>query len=143
MRVAGRWLVGYSLLAGLCDTATGVLLMLNPEWTLHLMRISEAPSEWVFLRFVGAFVAGVGLSYLYGSALAAGLGHWQKLQVVWELTALVRMVIFTFTTVSIVRGELPLQWVSVPICDGLMATWQIGFCVTDGFGRVTSSKGGR
>ena len=65
-----RLLLGYQLFTGLSDTSTGVLLILDPAWTLRLMRLQVSQDALPFLSYVGAFVLSVGIACLYGAILA-------------------------------------------------------------------------
>ena len=51
-----RWLPIFQWLAGSCDTATGVLLVFAPAWTLKLMGVQRLPQPVEFASFVGVFV---------------------------------------------------------------------------------------
>ena len=118
------WATRYTVLAGAVDTTTGLLLMLKPALTLALMGIPQsdgAPS--IFISFVGAFVCGVGLCYLY----AAIRGNATLLRHTWELTALIRLIIATFTASAIFTGALSIHWTSIPVTDSLLAVLQIGW----------------
>src|SRR5690606_4992974 len=64
-----RWLC---LLAGGMDGASGLLLIFAPALALRLMGVPAIGGEaLIFIRFIGAFVFGVGM--LYGVAWLAQL----------------------------------------------------------------------
>lgn len=108
-----------TLLAGAMDACTGLLLIFAPRLTCRLMGLSAIP-DVDFLPFVGAFVAAVGFSYFWG--LRPG-----RLRATWELTALIRSVIGTFVSVSIVSGKLAPGWLPVAATDLGLALLQFGF----------------
>lgn len=121
-RGAPHWLPIYCLLAGCCDSVTGVLLGTAPSFTLKLMGVAPASPD-LHLRFVGVFVGSIGLSYLYPflGNLSQRPMRWR---VVLEVTTLVRSLVAVFLTLQIVRGNLPVAWSSVPLTDGLLAVTQ-------------------
>ncbi len=114
----------YCLLAGACDAVTGVLLVSVPIATLKLMRIAELPAEPIYMRFIGVFVGGVGLAYLYPLVLSRGRSD-TRLSVVLEVTALVRLCVALFLGVSIARAALATAWSTVLLTDLLLAAAQI------------------
>ncbi len=118
-----RLITAYCLLAGACDALTGALLVSAPIATLQLMRIADLPAEPVYLRFLGAFVGGVGLAYLYPFLFRGWSGA--RLAVVLEVTALVRLCVALFLGVSIARGALSVPWSTVLLTDLLLAAAQI------------------
>jgi hypothetical protein len=115
--------IAISLLAGGGDFTTGCLLALAPEWTLARMGVSPAPGI-LFLRFVGVFVACVGLSYGLGLLAWAMTGRRQRLRFAWELTILFRLAAGGFVAMQILSGALPWAWASVPAADGFWALIQ-------------------
>jgi hypothetical protein len=118
-------IVGISLIAGGGDFLTGLLLVLLPQTTLGLMGVPVV-SELVWVRFVGTFVGGVGLSYLYGLLLWLWSNSSLRLQIIWEVTALLRLLVALFVSVEIGRGDLAHAWFMVPLCDGIWAAVQLG-----------------
>lgn len=114
-----------TLLLGLMDTATGMLLVLSPQATLRLMAIDVVYTDWVFIRFVGAFVLAVGSTYLLGLLSVIRGNNWQELRQVWKMTAWIRAIICLFTTGSIAAGWLDPSWAGVPLTDGMVAAAQI------------------
>ena len=105
--------------AGAMDTATGLALVAAPAWVLGWMRVPAVPSDaQVWLRWVGAFVGGVGICYL----VALARGGIERLRAVLELTLVLRAAVGVFTAVSIAGGSLDPSWTSVPVTDlGLAA----------------------
>lgn len=116
----------YNFLVGLCDASTGVLLLLWPGFTLELMLISEIPAELVFLRFIGAFVFGVGISYwIPFLKLKNSTEYMHSVITVWQSTAVVRAVVGLFVFSQIITSTLPLGWLSVALTDCLLSFVQI------------------
>lgn len=115
----------YCLIAGAGDAVTGLLLVAAPLFTIGLMGISGVPAEPVYLRFVGAFVAGVGMSYLFPFFYRDPRRTDQTLAVVLEVTALIRLGIALFVGWAVVTGVLSAGWVSVLATDLVLAIAQI------------------
>ena len=108
-----------SLLAGIMDFSTGILLMADPRFTCRLMGLT-AVSDTAFLPFVGAFVTAVGLSYLWGL--------WRRsLRATWEFTALVRCIIGIFVAIAVGRGSMAAGWLPVTVTDLGLSALQIIF----------------
>ena len=89
------------------------------------MRIPSPPLETAYLRWVGAFVCGVGLLYLYPFAGRDPQRASSRWTTVLEVTALVRVVVALFVAAAVARGELAWQWSSVPVTDMLLAAVQL------------------
>jgi len=103
-----------ALVAGLLDFGAGLGLVFLPGAVLPRMGISVPVGDaLVYLRFVGAFVAAVGTSYL--SALL--LGGIPRLRGVLEFTMPFRMATGLFSVVAIARGWLTTAWAGVPASD--------------------------
>lgn len=109
------------LVAGLVDVTTGVLLVSVPGRTLQLMMVPEVVAPAVFMRFIGAFVAGVGLLYVVAWRWPGG-GRRAHLM---EATALVRAVVALFVGTAIAAGALSLPWLSVTCTDAALAAAQL------------------
>ncbi len=105
--------------AGALDFTTGLGLVFFPAALLPLMRVPVPSDEaLVFLRFVGAFVAAVGASYLWAWLQRRA----QPVQAVFTFTIFFRLAAGIFSTVAIARGWLSAAWLSVPLTDlGLVA----------------------
>ncbi len=120
-----RLLKLYQLLAGLCDASTGLLLILAPAWTLHLMGVDAPPQPLAFASFVGAFVLSVGLSYFFvlgsGPRSPNSTSSW-KAQ--WQVTALVRTSVALVLFSEIASGRMEQAWIAVAVTDGLLAAIQ-------------------
>lgn len=118
-----RWGRLYCLLAGACDAGTGAALMVAPAFTVGLMGTGPAPAQAVYLRFVGAFVAAVGLAYLYPFLLPPRRGRWAG---VVEVTALVRLVVAAFVGLAVAARALEPAWLTVTVVDAGLAVTQLG-----------------
>lgn len=112
----------YCRLAGAAELATGVLLVIDPRSTLALMGIAGRLAEPVYLRLAGAFVAAVGLAYLY-PFFTADPGR--RLPAVIEVTALVRAVVAAFVAAAVAAGALAPGWLLVTVFDGALAALQL------------------
>ena len=118
------WLPAYQWLAGLCDTATGALLLVAPARTLKIMGVHEVPQPIQFVSFIGAFVLAVGLTYLYAARLPLVSANTARWQTVWILTALSRSLVAIFLTSQIVTGKMERAWLAVAATDGALAILQ-------------------
>jgi hypothetical protein len=117
-----RW---YSRAVGAMDATTGVLLLFDPAWTVSLFGAELPVGDDVSMRFVGAFVCGVGLAYLWASAGPGGFGCEGRLGTTWRVTAIVRAVVCGFVTWAVLDGRLGAAWSLVAFSDGLLATLQV------------------
>jgi len=117
-------LLGYQLLTGFSDTATGALLIAAPALMLRLMRLHVSADAIPFLSFIGAFVLSVGLSCLYGGLLVGRAGCVPRLESVWLLTAITRSAVAVFVVSNVLAGTLETGWLSVALCDGACAVIQ-------------------
>ena len=109
----------WSLVMGVMDACTGILLVTVPDLTLALMRVPPVHStSLVFVSWMGVFITAVGLSY--------GLvfrGH-REGETVWIFTAMVRTLVALFVAERVIGGGLPASWALVAVADGLAATVQ-------------------
>lgn len=111
-------LLGYHVVAGMSDTATGALLMAAPVFTLQLMHLAVPADALPFLSFIGAFVLGVGLSYLYGAMLVRRGGCTSKLEALWLVTAILRGSVAAYVCAAVLSGALAPGWVAIAFFDG-------------------------
>jgi hypothetical protein len=111
-------LFGYQLLIGLSDTSTGVMLIVAPEFTLHLMGLHVAADSLPFLSFIGAFVLSVGLSCLYGTLIIGRPACVAQMETVWLLTAFARSGVAVFLISQIAASTLESGWLTVAVSDG-------------------------
>ncbi len=118
----GTW---YLILAGCCDGLTGIMLMVMPVSTLVMMGVASPVAEPVYMRWIGAFVYSVGFSYFIPFLSCTPETRRRRSVSVLETTLWIRIVIATFTTVSIIRGELDISWIAVPLSDVTLAAIQV------------------
>ena len=109
----------WSVAVGSMDAVTGLLLIFVPQLVTRLLGISPPPAAMVFLSWIGVFVMSVGLSYGFA------LGGRGRGEVVWAITAWVRILVAVFLTVKIVEGTLVPAWGVVGISDGLVGIVQV------------------
>ena len=114
----------YLLLAGACDGLTGIMLMIIPVSTLVVMGVATPLAEPVYMRWIGAFVYSVGFSYFIPFLSCTPAARRRRSTSVLETTLWIRVVIAVFSTVSILRGELDVSWIAVPLSDVTLATMQ-------------------
>ncbi len=112
-------LLGYQLLTGLSDLATGVLLAVAPARTLRLMRLHAPADARVYLSFLGAFVLAVGLSHLYGAFVIYRGSCRRDLEIVWLLTAFLRSSVAIFVFAQVCVGSLEAGWFTVAAFDAI------------------------
>ncbi len=108
----------YQLLTGISDSSTGVLLVVAPALTLHMLDLRASPGAFVYLSFVGAFVFSVGLACLYGALLAHRGDNKARLEMVWLLTAFTRASVALFLIEQIAVGHLAIEWFTIAAFDG-------------------------
>jgi hypothetical protein len=112
---------GLCAVAGILDFTTGSGLVALPNFTLRAMGAPPVgPEGAVFLRFVGAFVAAVGATYLW----ALLRGGRTRLTGVLEFTILFRLAAGGYSAFALGSGLLDLSWVSVPATDFALVALQ-------------------
>ena len=119
-----RLIFWYQLLAAASDGGTGLLLVFAPALTLRLMRLFAPQDALVYLSYVGVFVLSTGLACLYGAWLARDPIDSARLETVWLLTAVTRVLVGIFVVAQIVNGSLAPGWIAVAITDALFALVQ-------------------
>ena len=125
-------------LAGACDAATGAILVANPALVVRLLHLTPAPTEPVYLRFVGVLVGAVGLAYFY-PRLRSGDGAWSRLVAVLEMTAGFRLAVAAFVTTTVVTGALGRAWLTVAATDFGVAVLQLAL-LRSRWGREPSAE---
>jgi len=65
-------LLAYHVMTGFSDTVTGILLVVAPQLTLHLMHLHASREALPFLSFIGVFVLSVGLACMRRMRQATG-----------------------------------------------------------------------
>lgn len=111
--------------AGAMDATTGLVLALAPTPALNLFGISIPGEDDILMRFVGAFVAGVGLAYLWALAPMQPAAGRKRLPGVWGATALVRGCVALFCFAAVGAGKLSPIWLVVGGTDAVLAGVQI------------------
>jgi hypothetical protein len=114
------WILLYQLAAGLCDTSTGALLIAAPQWTFRLMGLHIVPDPVAFVRFIGVFVMGVGLSYLW-PLLRLPMREWRGQ---WSTTAIIRSGVALLLAWQVATGGLERGWLTVAATDAFLASVQ-------------------
>jgi len=119
-----QWLNMYQYLAGLCDTGTGVLLIVFPGFALGLLRLGIVPSPYI--RFIGVFVLSVGLTYLWTVIRWPLNGHVAPVWLTqWKITALIRSLVAIFVVWQVAARAIDSRWMTVALTDGIFAAIQI------------------
>jgi len=113
--------VWLALGAGGLDLGTGLGLVVAPAFVLGLMgAVTPGAEALVYLRWIGAFVAAVGFSYLW----ALGRRDVALLRHTLELTIWFRLAAGLYSAWAIATGRLPVAWASVPATDFALAAAQ-------------------
>jgi hypothetical protein len=107
------------------DAVTGTMLVFAPACTLKLMLIEQAPTEPVYMRFIGAFVMAVGFSYLLPLFESAAARRDARVCGVLETTMIIRLTIGSFVAASVVSDGLDTAWLSVGISDLVLGSAQV------------------
>lgn len=115
----------FCIAAGLCDTLTGLLLMVAPLFTLRLMMIPGEVAQPVLIRFIGAFVFGIGSAYLRPFLDADPASREQRCAGMLDVTAGARLAVGAFVTVAVLTGALHPMWATVAVTDLGLAAVQI------------------
>jgi len=115
-----KFLYLWSVAVGAMDAVTGLLLIFAPALVLKMLFISAPPAEaWVFLSWMGVFITGVGLCYGYVFKGA------REAEVVWRITANIRLLVGVFLCWKILAGNLAPAWGLVACTDLLVAAGQL------------------
>jgi hypothetical protein len=116
-----------SLGSGAMDATTGALLAGAPAATLSLFGATLPGGEAaaILMRFVGVFVAGVGLSYLWALAATSPAVRARRLPGVWGGTAIVRAGVAVFCFAAVASHRLEPAWLAVGATDAMLAAIQI------------------
>lgn len=115
----------YHYLAGLSDTCTGLLLLIVPAFTLHLMGVTEMPSPLYYVRYIGIFVFSGGVTYLLIPAVvrdAPDASTWWRAQ--WAITAFIRSLVALFVLWQVMLGAMEGAWIAVFFTDAIYAAIQ-------------------
>jgi hypothetical protein len=113
--------VWLALAAGGLDLGTGLGLVVAPAPLLSLMGVAVPGAEaLVYLRWIGAFVAAVGFSYLW----ALSRRDVTLLRHVLEFTIWFRLAAGFYSAYAVATGGLSAVWASVPATDLALAATQ-------------------
>ncbi|MGZ8898548.1 MAG: hypothetical protein ACXW3Z_00485 [Limisphaerales bacterium] len=115
----------YQFAVGTCDTLTGVLLLIVPQFALKLMGVTQAPAEPVFISFIGAFVLSVGLTYLVFAGSPRSESELGAARAAWLITGLGRLCAGTFVLLAITAGRMELPWISITVVDLSIGGFQL------------------
>jgi hypothetical protein len=121
-----KLVLAFSLLAGCMDATTGVLLVAAPARTLALFGATLPGGEGagVLMRWIGVFVAGVGVSYLWAIASSDAAVRAWRLPGVWGATTVIRTGIALFTVAAVATRALDPVWLVVGATDAALAVAQ-------------------
>ena len=115
-----KFLIFWSVAVGSMDAITGLLLVQSPKLVLKSLGIALPSADaLVFVSWVGAFVAGVGLCY------AMALGERRRGKAVWQITALLRTVVAVFLISRLAAHTLVSAWWVVALTDLVVAVVQM------------------
>lgn len=127
----------FCLLVGGGDAAAGLLLVVAPALVLRLLGMARPAADLALLRFVGVFVACVGLAYLH-----PWLRHraWRqpRLLAALEMTAGFRLAVALFLGIAVVSGTLEIAWLRIGLYDAAVALVQVALLARGAFGEVES-----
>lgn len=115
----------FNFIVGMCDFITGVLLISYPEVVLQFMFIKEVPSPDVYLRYIGVFVMGTGLTYF----LPYYLEKEDLTPFVWMQTSIIRFLVCFFVILQVLKNTLAMPWLIVAATDGIIAIIQMTFLI--------------
>ena len=124
----------FCLLAGGGDAATGLLLLAAPALVLHLLGLERPAADLALLRFVGVFVACVGVAYLH-PWLRRRSARQPRLLAALEMTAGIRLAVALFLGIAVASSTLEIPWLRVGLYDAAVALAQIGLLARGAFGR--------
>jgi hypothetical protein len=128
-----------ALCAGLSDTATGVLLVVAPGLVLSMLGL-PLPSEPVYMRWIGVFVASVGFAYALPFLRPAGPERTARLVAVFEVTAVVRFAVAAFLAATVGCGALETGWLTVGAFDAVVALAQFALLARGAAGTVGDGR---
>lgn len=128
----------FCLFAGGGDAAAGLLLVAAPTLVLRLLGLDRSLADLVLLRFVGVFVACVGLAYLH-PWLRRRVPRQSRLLATLEMTAGFRLAVALFLGIAVASSALELPWLEVGFYDAAVALAQIGLLARGAFGPEVGS----
>jgi hypothetical protein len=120
-----RLLPAFCAVAGGGDLLTGILLLVRPAAVLAPLGLAVPAESWVFLRWIGVFVASVGAIYLHPWSLPPGSERRSRLRGALEITAFFRLAVAAFVAGAVVASQLASPWLAVGGYDALLALAQL------------------
>lgn len=114
MRFSTTWCARrLALVAGGLDFCSGLGFVTSPATVLPLMGLPVPGAEALpFVRFIGAFVAAVGASYLWALCRPGA-----RLRVVFGATVWFRLAVGTYSLAAVGMGWLAVGWLTVTVAD--------------------------
>jgi hypothetical protein len=112
--------------AGAMDAATGMMLVAAPATTLGLFgaMLPGGDGAAILMRWVGVFVLGVGLSYLWSIASRDAATRARRLPGVWGATMVIRTGVAVFCFTAVASRQLEATWLVVGATDAALAGLQ-------------------
>lgn len=107
--------VTLAVTTGLGDALLGFCLISAPTSTLARLGIA-CPSDPMMIRFLGHFIAGVGLATLY-PLLSSEVHRWPRLATAFEITAMMRLLVAVFLGSAILSDLLEPAWWTLACSD--------------------------
>lgn len=120
-----RLLLAYQIIVASADTFTGAGLMLAPAFTLRLMGVNLAPTEDIWIGYIGSFVFGVGLLCTCGALILLRQGKRAHMEMLWLATAILRISVALYVTLQLLSAQLTLPWLQVAVFDATCAAVQL------------------
>lgn len=108
---------GFQIVAGACDAATGLLLILAPALALRMMGVRAVPKEPVFISFIGTFVFSVGLAYLLFARSPRSMEQVAARRSAWLITGVERLCVGIFVMIAVASRQMEPAWFSITIID--------------------------
>jgi hypothetical protein len=117
MHTAGRLVLTST---GIGDLGTGAALVVAPAWLFALLRLPAPPDgAWILVRWIGVFVACVGLAGIWPRFAPA------RLAAAAEVTTVARLAVAGFLAVAVCSRALPAAWLLVGAFDAVVALVQL------------------
>ena len=85
------------------------------------------PCATVFVSWIGAFVAAVGLAYFLAPRKLSDATACARLATVWRVTTIARGLVAAFVTWRVVDASLPVEWLTVALSDAVIAAVQFNW----------------
>ena len=116
-RSAGRWVL---TVTGIGDLTTGIGLLAKPAYVFQALGLPEPPGgAWILVRWLGVFVACVGLAGIWPSFAPS------RLSAAAEITTVTRLAVAGFLAIAVCSRSLPSPWLVVGAFDAVVALVQL------------------